>query len=722
VRQLAAICFVCVLFVLASAAGAGREALPQQSGVVDTASQSNVRIIGAQDYYSVASGDVNGDGRADVILGQPSAAYNGVGSGSVFVVYGRPTPGDVDLTALGGGGFRLDGTGPGDSFGASVAVVGDMTGDGISEIVASSPGESPSSRQHSGSVYVIYGAPSSGGFPLSQIGAYGFRIDGAVANDNVGAVAGGGDVNGDGRADVVIGASGADRNGKEDCGVAYVVFGKGRDSTTPVDLAGLGSAGFAMTGPAAFDYLGSAVAAGDVTGDGRADVVVGASGWGYNSGDPGQVFVVYARSSTAPVDLANLGSGGFRLTGAAPNDGLGYSVAVIGDMTGDGRSEIAVSAPEASDGGRAQAGAVYVIFGSASSGGFPLSQIGAYGFRIDGPGLGTGYGYFTTAVAGGDVNGDGRADVIVGVDGQGNGRFQAGSTYVVFGRGRDQTSPVDLADPSRVGIRIDGAVTQDDQGDSVAAGDVNGDGRTDVIVNARRSAAAHVVYGFGAPELAYGTTSSTGTVGKPIAVIAPTRVRRTGTAAFSIAPSLPAGLSLDSTNGILSGTPTTARAAKTYTVTMTDLAGSATANLSIEVEGPAASPPPPPPPPTPPPSGAAVTLDGLVLTPAHLTTGGEASLHFRLSRAATVTLRFEHVLKGHRAGKRCIAATGKPCTRYTPAGTLKLNGHAGVNSFRFTGRVGGRRLPAGTYRIRAVATANKRTSKATVTRFTVLPR
>lgn len=94
------------------------------------------------------------------------------------------TPGDVDLAALGSGGFRLDGAAPGDGFGGGVAVVGDMTGDGRPEIVASAPFADNNGRNASGSVYVIYGAASSAGFPLSQIGAYGFRIDGAAATDS----------------------------------------------------------------------------------------------------------------------------------------------------------------------------------------------------------------------------------------------------------------------------------------------------------------------------------------------------------------------------------------------------------------------------------------------------------------------------------------------------------------------------------------------------------
>lgn len=529
-------------------------------------------------------------------------------------------------------------------------------------------------------------------------------------------MAGGGDVNGDGRADVIIGAPAAIRNGKDRCGMAHVVFGKGRDSTAPVDLAALGSSGFAMEGLAPFDYLGTSVAAGDVNGDGLADVVVGAvQGYPFNGlPNPGAVFVIYGRRSTANVDLSNLGSGGFRLNGSASDDGFGSSVAVVGDMTGDGRPEIAVVAPFASDGGRAHAGAVYVIFGAASSAGFPLSQISAYGFRIDGAGQNPNDMVYATVAGGGDVNGDGRGDVVIGARFLGNGKSLAGTTYVVYGRGRDMTAPVDLAVPSQVGIRIDGAVPNDLSGTYVATGDVNGDGRTDVIVNASISAAAHVIYGFGTPELAYTAKSITGTVGNPIATLVPSRIKRTGTASFAISPTLPIGLALDSKTGKISGTPISAQTAKTYTVTMADLAGSATTPLTIEIKAKGSPPPPPPP-------AKAPVLDRFAVTPARFTTKTGARMHYRLSRAATVTLRFEHALRGHTTGKRCLVTTNKACTRYTAAGTLKLKGNAGTNTFSFKGRVNGKSLTPGAYRITATATAARMTSRPTATNFRILP-
>ncbi|MCB0874321.1 MAG: FG-GAP repeat protein, partial [Thermoleophilia bacterium] len=216
---------------------------------------------------------------------------------------------------------------------------------------------------------------------------------------------------------------------------------------------------------------------------------------------------------------------------------------------------------------------------------------------IDGP--------HTVALAGwsvagaGDVNGDGRDDVVVGASSaSNNSRNSSGSAYVLFG----SASPVDvdLAALGSAGMRIDGAAASDGAGRSVAgAGDLNGDGRADVILGADHaddygrtsSGSVYVAYGFGDPAVTYGALS--GTVGAPVTTLAPTGVARTGPASFAVSPALPAGLSMDPATGVISGTPTLVVAGSTHTVTMTDLAGSVTASVQIDVVAAPTAPAPP---------------------------------------------------------------------------------------------------------------------------------
>jgi hypothetical protein len=159
-------------------------------------------------------------------------------------------------------------------------------------------------------------------------GGIGFRLDDAATNDKSGhSVASAGDVNGDGFADLIIGAPGAD---PYNSGTSYVMFGKASGFTAKIDLSSLnGSNGFRLDGVSAGDFSGQSVAgAGDVNGDGFADVIVGAATAGANYS--GASYVVFGKATgfAASIDLSTLdGSNGFRLDGVAAYDQIGRSVA-----------------------------------------------------------------------------------------------------------------------------------------------------------------------------------------------------------------------------------------------------------------------------------------------------------------------------------------------------------------------------------------------------------
>jgi Putative Ig domain/FG-GAP repeat len=730
-----AVTFIALAIGVGAGAVPARAALPQQSGSVDLLSQANVEIDGAAagDHAGVSvagAGDVNGDGIGDVIIGARAAGNNSRAfSGSAYVVFGQPSPTPVDLDKLGSRGFRIDGAAAGDGAGVAVAGAGDVNGDGRADVIVGAEDAGNNSRVFSGSAYVVFGKASTTTVDLSSLGAQGFRIDGAASGDEAGeAVAGAGDVNGDGRADVIVGAFAAGNNSRADSGSAYVVFGKA--STATVDLSSLGAQGFRVDGAAAHDEAGVAVAAaGDVNRDGLGDVIIGARGAANNHrSNSGSAYVVFGKASTTAVDLNSRGAQGFRIDGAAPGADAGISVAGAGDVNGDGMADVIVGADSAGNNARAASGSAYVVFGKTSTAPVDLGALGADGFRIDGAAGGDEAGI---SVAGaGDVNGDGRPDVIVGALFAGNnGRAISGSAYVVFGK--SSTTTVDLGALASQGFRVDGAAASDLAGGSVAgAGDVNGDGRADVLVGAEvaddngraDSGSVYELYGFGTPSVSYPSPIAA-TVDHPIAPL-PARVRRTGPASFAVSPRLPAGLSLDPTTGLVSGTPTQAEAPTVHTITMTDLAGTASAALQVTVSTarggiPRATKP----------RISALQETNRVFAvgtiPTTLTgrTGAARTkrgtvFSFRLDQAATLTIAM-------RAEGRCrpgrSATHGKRrCTRTITLATLTRSGDAGPNRVAFSGRLGRTPLKAGRYEAVFTATNSAGSSSAQVLRFVVV--
>jgi hypothetical protein len=318
-----------------------------------------------------------------------------------------------------------------------------------------------------------------------------------------------GDVNGDGVADIAVSAPSTDGRGGRDAGVVYVLFGGSRLGRVDVQSA----PGFRILGPRqgarrpapVFEpyrppvgaMAGSSVAgAGDVNGDGLADLVVGAPFAGNRRrAFSGSVYVVFGKRSAGPVDLGRLGSRGFRIDGPRRDAAAGYAVAGPGDVDGDGRSDVLVSA------GIVQRAAVYVVRGKAGSAPVDLKRLGRRGFVIRG---GRGLLDSGAAVSGaGDFNGDGVADIAVGAPQSGTPtRDGAGFAFVVFGGADRGTVALDALGTR--GVRITGEHEFANLGEALAPlGDVNGDGRGDLLVGASQvstldrsyAGAAYVVFG-----------------------------------------------------------------------------------------------------------------------------------------------------------------------------------------------------------------------------------
>jgi hypothetical protein len=317
------------------------------------ASTPNLVLEGqnTNDFFSwsvAGAGDVNGDGFADVVVGAYWADPGGrMDAGTVSVFHGSGA-GLAPVAAR-----VLEGVAAGDGFGWDSAGVGDVNGDGFSDIIVGAPAADPSGRMSAGSARVFHGSPS--GIVMTPERT----LNGAAISDSLGvSVSAAGDVNGDGFADVLIGANLADPGGRMDAGTLSVFHGS---------ASGVGSvAARVLEGALAGDLFGwSAAAVGDVDQDGFDDILVGA-----HFADPsmlaeaGQAYLF--RGSASGVQAAALRS----FSGGAAGDYFGVALSGAGDVDGDGRLDLIIGASLANPGGRMDAGTASLFLNAA--GGFSM--------------------------------------------------------------------------------------------------------------------------------------------------------------------------------------------------------------------------------------------------------------------------------------------------------------------------------------------------------------
>ncbi|MCK6531020.1 FG-GAP-like repeat-containing protein [Myxococcota bacterium] len=382
-----------------TAGGAGGEAVgriwiapaPLPPGAIDVSALTAIEGTGAHDFagYSLAViGDATGDGLADLLVGAPNAGPEEVGTGAAYLVPG-PILAPASLADV---GLALWGEGAGDSAGHAVAGAGDVDGDGLDDLLIGAP-SADGGATDAGAAYLVPGPVAASGTLADAAAVLLGPTEGARAGY---AVAGVGDVDGDGFRDLVVGAPGA----SEYDGAAFLLLGpvSGTISLAAADGRIGGEPGAATT-------FGRVVAAaGDADGDGRADVWVGDSGSLY-------LFLGPATGDLTPA------SAQAKLTGA----GRPAVAATVPDLDGDGLPELFAGTSDYPEGALDPEGAAWLLYGPFSG----VRELDEVGVGFLGPGTGAGMG--AALAASSDLDGDGVPDLVIGAPGRFYGTTWVGS-------------------------------------------------------------------------------------------------------------------------------------------------------------------------------------------------------------------------------------------------------------------------------------------------------
>lgn len=384
--------------------------------------------------FAVArAGDVNGDGLDDFLIGAQGHDGGAQNTGKAYLIFGRAAADWGQNISLSTADAAFAGHRQEDYAGFSLAGAGDVNGDGLDDFLVSRACNII--RESAGITALIFGRSSD--WPQqAMLESADATFRGERDVDHAGyAMAGVGDVDGDSLADFVLGAWGHGTAEATDQGIAYLI--RGRRDGWPA-LTPLAEATVSIVGEAANDRFGHCVAGvGDVNGDGLGDFLVGAprnrEGGGSTPewGGAGQIYLFLGRREGWEQGKS-AGAAAASFFGEGDGDLAGQYLAPAGDVNGDGFDDFLIGAHRG-DAAGADAGQVYLILGRASGWAMdqPLAQANATFVgeaRSDQAG--------SALAGGGDLDGDGRADFVIGAHFSDAGGTNAGQVYVFLSSAR----------------------------------------------------------------------------------------------------------------------------------------------------------------------------------------------------------------------------------------------------------------------------------------------
>ncbi|MFH1466633.1 MAG: integrin alpha [Pseudomonadota bacterium] len=439
---------------------------------LDSATASWVGTTGGE-YTSSALGlipDMDGDSYDEIAIGSYCSDQAGFDAGELYLIYGEASAGwgtdrslrDADVSWLGEDAW--------DRLGHAVAGLGDVNGDGLGDLLVGASWRSSASYK-GGEAYLVLG-PVSGVFLFTEADKC-WNQSGGYQYDFGYDVAGGADFDGDALADFMISAW---------------VYGAVRILHGRADPADYGSSyvfDATIMRDGSYESLGNAIdVAGDVDGDGLDDVLIGDK---YHDGD--FYFGGAAYLLLSPIEgTVNVRDHQLEVMPSGEREGVGSGVAGVGDMDGDGYADFAVGAP--AWGAACESSGVVAIFHGSASGGVA----GEVGLELGealivGTPEYSGVGY--NIAAGGDVDGDGSPDLMLGASSN-------NQTWLVHGPVRGVWEVDDIA-----AYHFDGVNTGDQAGYAISmAGDADADGLTDLLIGAKgedsygeNAGAAYLIFG-----------------------------------------------------------------------------------------------------------------------------------------------------------------------------------------------------------------------------------